>query len=74
MTINIPPLSSVVSSGSATHNAKQRERRGRSGSLVEMKEVGNDEQDVLDQSVYRNNNPEWVNAKGAYLPLEPASS
>jgi hypothetical protein len=41
-----------------------RERRGRSGSLVEVKEVATDEQDLLDQNAYNNPNPEWVNAKG----------
>lgn len=41
-----------------------RERRGRSSSLVEVKEVATEEQDLLDQNAYNNPNPEWVNAKG----------
>lgn len=70
--ISIPPvLSSAMSNHSSNSLLKPgngsggiRERRGRSGSLVEVQEVGYTEQDILDQSAYQNNNPEWVNAKG----------
>jgi len=57
-----------VTSQSTMSGATPRERRGRSGSLVEVKEVATDEQDLLDQNAYNNPNPEWVNAKGAVSP------
>ena len=39
--------------------------RGRSGSIVKVEEVSESLDDVLDQSMYRNMNTEWVNRKGS---------
>jgi hypothetical protein len=40
--------------------------RGRSGSIVKVEEVAETVDDVLDQSIYRNMNTEWVNRKGGF--------
>jgi hypothetical protein len=43
-------------------------RRGRSGSIVKVEEVGDRSvEEVLDRSAYLNANADWVNAKGAWL-------
>lgn len=38
--------------------------RGRSNSIVKVEEVGETQEQFLDQSVYANINAEWVNRKG----------
>lgn len=62
----VPPTSSEKSGGSSNSLAahSSANRRPRSGSLVEVKELPVNDEDALDQSAYRNVNPEWVNAKG----------
>lgn len=74
LNITIPPVLSHMSSSSSLNKpttgnggATIRERRGRSGSLVEVQEVASTEQDILDQSAWQNLNPEWVNGKGAWV-------
>jgi hypothetical protein len=70
ISLTIPHISGILPSdtgNSVTSSTQQRSaaRRPRSGSLVEVQEVPINEEDILDQSAYRNVNPEWVNAKGA---------
>ena len=38
--------------------------RGRSNSIVKVEEIGETQDQVLDQSLYVNLNVEWVNRKG----------
>lgn len=38
--------------------------RGRSNSIVKVEEIGETQEQMLDQSVYANMNVEWVNRKG----------
>ncbi|KAF8309122.1 Orm1 type endoplasmic reticulum protein [Clavulina sp. PMI_390] len=70
ISISIPAMSShlaPIHQSSSSASQTLRERRGRSGSLVQVQEVGSADQDLLDQSAYTNLNPEWVNGKGAWL-------
>ncbi|KAG8936512.1 hypothetical protein FRC03_002519 [Tulasnella sp. 419] len=63
--ITIPSISQHASSSLApsTTNLKGR---ARSSSIVKLEEVGEGFDELLDQSVYRNLNTEWVNRKGAW--------
>lgn len=63
---SIPPSLNILTS---THTSGIK-GRGRSGSIVAVQEVGGDQQDFLDQSVYRNMNTEWVNQKGKFMSFE----
>lgn len=55
--IKLPPL--------AVSTSTMSKRRGRSGSLVKVEEVGDRSvEEVLDRSAYVNINANWVNAKG----------
>lgn len=41
--------------------------RGRSNSIVKVEEVGETQEQMLDQGMYVNINAEWVNRKGSLL-------
>lgn len=59
-----PPI--AISSFKLSAAAKGR---ARSSSIVAVQEVGGDgAEEVLDQSVYRNRNSDWVNGKGTCCP------
>jgi len=58
-----PPI--VISSSKLSAGPKGR---ARSSSIVAVQEVGGDDaEEVLDRSVYRNRNSDWVDGKGAWI-------
>lgn len=59
-----PPI--TISPSKLSNTAKGR---ARSSSIVAVQEVGGDgAEEVLDQSVYRNRNSDWVDGKGTCSP------
>lgn len=63
--INIPPINILPSGNTLTFaSSEAAKRRGRSGSLVAVEEVGGGQEDFLDQSAFPNLNAGWVNGKG----------
>ncbi|KAL5507934.1 ORM1 [Sanghuangporus vaninii] len=67
-TIKIPPIHITASpSPSPLRNGIGLKGRRRSSSLVKVENVGETQEELLDQSVYVNVNVEWVNRKGAWL-------
>ena len=62
--IKLTPVQINDSPSSSYHGSRLKGRR-RSSSLVKVESVVENQEQVLDQSVYVNVNVEWVNRKGA---------
>lgn len=65
--VKIAPISITTTQLSPQRHAGSsgKGRRQRSNSIMKVEEVGEGQDQVLDQSVYANMNVEWVNRKGS---------
>jgi hypothetical protein len=64
--INLRPIN-ILPPGNNTltfTSSEAARRRGRSGSIVAVQEVGGGQEEFLDQSAFPNLNAGWVNGKG----------
>ena len=59
--VKLPPISIT-----ATQLAPPK-LRARSNSIVKVEEVGESQEEVLDQNLYANVNADWVNRKGMFF-------
>lgn len=71
--VKITPIS-ISATQLSPPRRKDNDGRGRSNSLVKVEEVGETQEQVLDQSLYVNINAEWVNRKGKLLAGFKSSS
>ncbi|KAH8118635.1 Orm1 type endoplasmic reticulum protein [Phellopilus nigrolimitatus] len=64
--IKLPPIQITSTHLSPTRHVANLKARGRSNSIVKVEQVTENQEQVLDQSLYANINAEWVNRKGAW--------
>ena len=61
--INLTPIQ-ITEANFIPSKPSSMRSRGRSNSIVKVEEIGETQDQVLDQSLYVNLNVEWVNRKG----------